>query len=148
MARLIDRNHCSALLISCSDFRFKSTERAFAQAASLADDYDLLARPGAIRSLVQPRSPGMRETMLEEIRLLWSAHQFSRVLLLNHVSCRAYDDIAGPENEAVTHTDHLRRAIPIVDSMFNGVTVEAYLIEHSENAFVVTKIAQDADTPR
>jgi hypothetical protein len=141
MALLIDRNDCSALVITCSDFRFKSAEREFAEAAGLRDDYDLLARPGSIRSLVQPRNPAWRESMLEEIRLLWSAHQFRRVLLVNHVSCRAYDDIATRDNELEIHAGHLRRAVATVEGMFSGVNAEPYLIDFVDGAFVATKVA-------
>ncbi len=141
MPQLIDRDHCSALVITCSDFRFKSTERQFAEAAGLEDDYDLLARPGSIRSLVLPRSIAARDTMLDEIRLLWSIHQFSRVLLVNHVSCRAYDDIATADNELAVHVDHLRRAVPIVEGMFNGVNADPYIIDWVSGDFVVAKVA-------
>jgi len=146
MGRLIDRNRCSALVITCSDFRFKSAERAFVEAAQLADDYDLLARPGSVRSLVQPRSTASRDGMLDEIRMLWSVHQFSRVLLVNHVSCRAYDDIATPDNELAVHADHLRRAISAVEGLFNGVTADSYLIDYVAGDFVATKIAPSAES--
>jgi hypothetical protein len=140
MTALIDRSHCSALVITCSDFRFKATERAFAETAGLDDDYDLLARPGAARSLVQPRSPAANATMIDEMRLLHSLHQFSRVLLLNHTSCRAYDDLAGPENERAVHTDHLRRAVGVVQAMLPGVNPEPYYLDYVEGAFAVTKV--------
>ena len=79
---LFERATCSALVITCSDFRFKSCERAFAEAAGLDDDYDLIARPGAIRSLVLPRNAAARESMEEEILLLWRLHRFTRVLMV------------------------------------------------------------------
>lgn len=91
--------------------------------------------------LVQPKSPAARDTLLEEIRLLWSVHKFSRVLLVNHASCRAYDDLAGTEQEIAVHAEHLRRAVPIVEAMFAGVTAEPYFIDHSGGEFVVTKVA-------
>jgi len=141
MPQLIDRNQCSALVITCSDFRFKSTERAFTEAARLQDDYDLLARPGSIRSLVQPRNPSARDSMLDEIRMLWSVHQFARVLLVNHVSCRAYDDIATPGNELAIHAGHLRRAVPVIEAMFNGVKADPYIIDCVDGQFITTKVA-------
>jgi hypothetical protein len=141
MTSLIDRSACSALVITCSDFRFKSAERQFAEAAGLADDYDLVARPGGIRGLVQPRSAAAGQSMLDEIRLLWSVHGFGRLLMLNHVSCRAYDDLATPQNEIEVHGDHLRRAVSVVESMFNGVTAEPYLIDVAQGTFVVSRVA-------
>jgi hypothetical protein len=125
--QLAARTTCQALVITCSDFRFKSAERRFLESLRLADDYDLLAEPGSIRSLVLPRSIAARDTMLEEIRLLWGLHKFRRVLALNHLSCRAYDDLATPENEREVHMGHLRRARPMIEQPFAGVRAELYL---------------------
>lgn len=125
---LYARATCSALVITCSDFRFKTAERSLAEAAGLADDYDLIARPGAIRSLVAPRSPAARESMEEEVRLLWKLHAFSRVLMVNHESCRAYDDLTRRHNEREVHREHLRAAGPVVKRLCHGVTAEAYLV--------------------
>jgi len=124
---LVARKTCSALVITCADFRFKSAERRFLEAAGLVDDYDLLAEPGGIRNLVLPRNIAARDTMLEEIRLLWGLHKFTRVLAINHLSCRAYDDLATTENEREVHTDHLRRARAIIEGPFAGVRAETWL---------------------
>jgi hypothetical protein len=127
-------------VITCSDFRFKSAERAFLEASELADDYDLIARPGAARSLVAPRSAVVGHTMEEEVRLLWSLHRFTRILLLNHVSCRAYDDIATSENEREVHAGHLRRAASVLDGRFAGVRVEAYLADVDDGGIAVRAV--------
>jgi hypothetical protein len=125
---LFERSTCSALVITCSDFRFKHAEHAFADAAGLGDDYDLIARPGAIRSLVLPRNEAWRTSMEEEIALLWRLHRFTRVLMVNHVSCRAYDDIATVENEREVHAQHLAAAEKIVEGLVEGVRAEAYVV--------------------
>lgn len=140
MGSLVDRSRCSALVITCSDFRFKSASREFAQTQGLTDDYDLIARPGAIRSLVAPRTAAMRESMELEIRLLWSIHQFKDILFLNHVSCRAYDDIATTENEVDTHIAHLRTAETLVESWFNGVDARPHLMNVIDGKIVVQDV--------
>ena len=124
--QLFARGACTALVITCSDFRFKSAERAFLEAAGLADDYDLIARPGAARALVAPRDDASRQTMLDEIRMLWELHRFTRVLLLNHMSCRAYDDLATGDAQRAVHQAHLRAAAAELER--DGLAVEAYLI--------------------
>jgi hypothetical protein len=124
---LFRRERCSALVITCSDFRFKSAERTFAD-QSFPDDYDLIARPGAIRSLVAPRIPAARDTLQVEIELLWSLHGFTRVLMVNHVSCRAYDDLATEQNEIAVHTEHLTKARAVIEQRMSGVSAEAYLL--------------------
>jgi hypothetical protein len=106
----------------------------------LADDYDLIARPGAARSLVAPRSIAAGDTMHEEVRLLWSLHHFTRVLLVNHVSCRAYDDIATTENEHEVHAQHLRLAAEAVERRFEGVQAEPYLVDMVEGELTVRPI--------
>jgi hypothetical protein len=124
---LFARTTCAALLITCSDFRFKSVERELAESCGLRDDYDLIARPGGVRSLVAPRSPAAGETMVEEIALLHRLHRFGRVLLVNHQSCRAYDDIASPANERAVHVDHLRGAASLLQERLT-VQPEPYLL--------------------
>jgi hypothetical protein len=130
---LFGRSTCSALVITCSDFRCKRAEQAFAEAAGLLDDYDLIARPGGIRSLVAPRNEAARLSMQEEIRLLWQLHRFARVLMVNHLSCRAYDDIATAANEREIHASHLVAAAPIVTGMLDGARVEPYIAGMGED---------------
>jgi hypothetical protein len=139
---LLERQTCSALVITCSDFRFKHAEQAFAEAAGLRDDYDLIARPGAIRSLVLPRDEAARISMQEEMHLLWLLHRFTRVLMVQHVSCRAYDDIANYANEREIHAEHLVAAAPIVERLMPGVWAEGYIVEPGHDGVLqVTRAA-------
>jgi hypothetical protein len=137
---LYARGSCTALVITCSDFRFKSVERAFAEAAALSDDYDLIARPGAIRSLVAPRSSAARETLEEEIALLWRVHGFARVLMVNHMSCRAYDDLVADTDERALHAAHLRQAGPAIERLCAGVVAEGYVVGLADGVLRVERI--------
>ena len=141
--QLFARGACSALVITCSDFRFKSVERAFLEAAGLVDDYDLIARPGAARSLVAPREDAARDSMLDEIQMLWQLHRFERVLLLNHMSCRAYDDLATGDAQRPVHEAHLRAAAVEVERRFDGVTAEPYLIVMADGALRIERVAAE-----
>ena len=77
---LLERATCSALVITCSDFRIKSAEHALVDAAGLRDDYDLIARPGAIRSLVLPRNAAAGASMEEgDPVVVEAAHVHPRV---------------------------------------------------------------------
>ncbi len=124
--QLFARGTCAALVITCSDFRFKGAERSLLEAAGLADDYDLIARPGASRLLAAPRDAASRETLLDEMRLLRQLHGFTRVLLVNHMSCRAYDDLATGEAQRAVHEAHLRAAA--AELQRGGLSVEPYLV--------------------
>jgi hypothetical protein len=137
---LYARSTCSALVITCSDFRFKAVERAFAEAAGLAGDYDLIARPGAIRSLVAPRNDAARQSMEEEIALLWKLHRFTRVLMVNHLSCRAYDDLAATADERAIHEAHLRAATAAIARRNPALIPEPYLIALTGDVLQVTSV--------
>jgi Putative carbonic anhydrase len=138
---LYARAACSALVITCSDFRFKSVERTFVEMAGLVDDYDLIARPGAIRSLVSPRNTAARDSMEEEILMLWKLHRFTRVLMMNHLSCRAYDDLAAGADERSVHLAHLQAAGPAIERRYEGVTAEAYLVAIVDGVLRVEKVS-------
>ena len=137
---LYARSTCSALVITCSDFRFKSVERSFVEVAGLDGDYDLIARPGAIRSLVAPRSAAARESMEEEILMLWKLHAFTRVLMVNHLSCRAYDDLTSGNDEREIHRAHLQTAASAIERRYEGVTPEPYLIALVGGALRVERV--------
>lgn len=137
---LFIRSTCAALVITCSDFRFKSAERSFASSLGLADDYDLIARPGAIRSIVEPRTPDGRQSLLEEIGLLWRLHSFQRVLMLNHMSCRAYDDLTAGRDERSVHADHLQEAARVIEKSLAGVKAEPYLVALVDGAITAQRV--------
>ena len=138
---LFTRSACSALVITCADFRFKSVEQAFIESAGLVDDYDLIARPGAVRSLVSPRDEAARASMEAEVRLLHALHRFTRVLMLNHVSCRAYDDLVAGADERALHVAQLATAREAIARCCEGATAEPYLITISGGEARVEKIA-------
>jgi hypothetical protein len=144
---LLARTTCTALVITCSDFRFKSAERRFIESAGLTDDYDLIARPGGIRSLVLPRDAAAGESMNDEIRLLWGLHRFNRIIALNHLSCRAYDDIAIQQNERAIHVAHLEQAGALLDTRFAGVRAQLYLADTVGGRIAVVPV-QDERSPR
>lgn len=134
------RSTCRALVITCSDFRFKTVERAFAETAGIVDDYDLIARPGSVRSLVAARDDAARASMEDEVRLLWKLHAFPRVLMINHLDCRAYDDIAIRADNREIHIAHLRAAAEAVRGICEGVRPETYLVTTTNGAQAVERV--------
>ena len=139
--QLPSRTTCSALVIACSDFRVQSVEREFFERAGLRDDYDLIARPGSIRSLVAPRNEAARTSMEEEISILHRIHAFERVVMINHASCRAYDDIATTANELDLHADHLEQAATRIRELLGGVKPETFIAIPDGNAFKLNATA-------
>jgi hypothetical protein len=139
-AALLARSTCEALLITCSDFRFNSVKRRFAHAAGLKDDYDLIARPGGIRSLVAPRDAAAGDSMNDEIRMLRDMHKFTRILAVNHLDCGAYRDIATSVDERDVHLGHLLRAKAMLEAGFPEVRAETYLAEASARGVRVVPV--------
>jgi hypothetical protein len=137
---LAARRRCAALVITCSDFRFKSAERALAESAGLRDDYDLIARPGSIRSLVTPRTPAMRETMEAEVELLWKLHGFTRVLMVQHMTCAAYADLAEHGDERALHLAHLATAGEWVAAHLAGARAEPYIANVVDGAIQIERV--------
>lgn len=131
---------CRALVISCSDFRFVSAQRQARLDLGLENAYDLLARPGGVRQLVQPLSEAGRETIYEEIALLHRLHGFERILLMNHMTCGAYADVWESGREADVHREHLLRAKEILLGRYPGMSVEPYLSVIIDDAAVVTAV--------
>ena len=123
----LSKARCRALVISCSDFRFISAQRQIRLDLGLDNAYDLLARPGGVFSLVRSTSKIARESMLEEIHLLRSLHHFRSILLMNHVTCGAYRDLARGKREMQMHRDDLLRAKSMLEERYRGMRVTAYL---------------------
>lgn len=118
---------CRALVISCSDFRFISAQRQARLVLGLENAYDLIARPGGVRQVVLPTSEAARQTMEEEIALLHKLHDFDRILLMNHMNCGMYQDLASAEDERRVHIEHLAEAKQLLEQRFPGLVIETYL---------------------
>ncbi|MGE0601721.1 MAG: hypothetical protein AB7N24_00675 [Dehalococcoidia bacterium] len=119
--------NCRALVISCSDFRFVSAQRQARLDFGLENAYDLVARPGGVRQIVLPTSKAAQVTMEEEIALLYKLHDFQRILLMNHMNCGMYQDLATPEIEEAVHREHLAKARAILAERYPGLGIETYL---------------------
>ena len=56
------------------------------------------------------------------------------------LGCRAYDDLATPENEREIHTDHLRRARTLIEGPFAGVRAETYLARLGASGIEIVQV--------
>lgn len=136
----LSKARCRALVISCSDFRFISAQRQARLDLGLANAYDLIARPGGVRQMVQPTSEAARQTMEEEIALLYDLHRFRRVLLMNHMNCGMYRDLAKRRLEEAVHREHLDRARTLLLMRFPGLAIERYLSVIGKQGVEVVRI--------
>jgi hypothetical protein len=135
---------CDALVISCSDFRFISAQRQARLVLGLENAYDLVARPGGVRQIVLPTSEAARATMEEEIALLYDLHRFERILLMNHMNCGMYQDLAAADEMRV-HKEHLAAAREILARRFPGLAIETYLSVVEEDTVKVLGMDPEAE---
>ena len=140
----ISEARCLALVISCSDFRFIAAQREARVALGLNNAYDLVARPGGVRSLVEPSSEAASVTMHEEIRLLHRLHGFERILLMNHMNCGAYQQLVAPDEEEAYHRKHLLAAKQVLQRQFPGLKVEPYLSLIADDTVEVVPVDEEA----
>lgn len=136
--------NCRALVISCSDYRFIAAQREARVELGLNNAYDLVARPGGVRSLVAPASEAAQATMFEEIALLYRLHDFDRILLMNHMNCGAYQALVEPENEEALHREHLMTAKRILREQYPGLTVEPFLSVIVDDGVEVVPVDDEA----
>lgn len=115
-------HECENLVLMCMDFRFHE-KLAQVIAHSGYRQFDLVALPGGSKSVTDEIS---REAVLAAIRVGVSAHNVQRVIIVDHVDCRAYggsEAFAGPEEEELRHTDALLEASRIIREKFPELEV-------------------------
>ena len=137
---LRDRSGCSALVITCSDFRLQHAVHAYLEAHGLDDDFDQIVRPGAARSLVAPRNDAARISMEEEIALLHRIHGFTRVLVVHHIDCKAYADLAEGRDERALHDEQTALVADRLATLLPGVTTERLLADFDEGRYLISPI--------
>lgn len=113
---------CDNLAVMCMDFRF---HRRVCDLLSYAGyrDYNLMALPGASKSVLSETS---RETVISAIRLVVDAHGVKRVIIVDHVDCRAYGGSEAFPNAAAeeqAHRDALSQAANVISESFPKLQV-------------------------
>ncbi len=115
-------HECENLVLMCMDFRFHE-KLAQVIGHSGYRQFDLLALPGGSKSVVDESSRGV---MLAAIEIGVSAHKVKRVIIVDHVDCRAYggsEAFESPEAEELRHTEALLEASGIVRERFPELEV-------------------------
>ena len=115
-------HECENLVVMCMDFRFH---------AKIVDvighsgyrPFDLVALPGGSKSITDEVS---REVVFAAIEIGVSVHGVKRVIIVDHIDCRAYggsEAFASPEEEERRHTDALLEASRIIREKFPTIEV-------------------------
>ena len=115
-------HECDSLVVMCMDFRFHA-KIAEIIAHSGYRQFDLVALPGGSRSITDE---GSREAVLSAIEIGVTVHKVRRVIIVDHVDCRAYggsEAFKDAEEEERRHTDALLEASRIVREKVPGLEV-------------------------
>lgn len=105
-----------ALIIRCIDYRFVTQSRKFKDDQGLKDKYDLIAFPGASKSIHQ---------LFDAIEVSNRLHKPKKIMVMDHEDCGAFGD----KNSLKDHTESLEKAEKLLNIQFPGIPVELYYIK-------------------
>jgi hypothetical protein len=116
------------LVIHCSDPRFQAAYREVID--SLGEHYDPIVGAGASKKIVE------NETILPEIQMLHSLHNFDKAYILDHMKCAAFN-IAQEKEEKAAHFKTMKAAKEILECAMPGLSVEYHLLGPKAEIFEV-----------
>ena len=108
-------HHCTALVISCIDFRFQQFIENWTNQNLGSKKYDHVALGGGIYDFY---------TILKQVDISYKLHAIKKVILLNHEDCGAY----GKEGTYKRHKADLVEAERKIEALYPHLDVEAYYI--------------------
>jgi carbonic anhydrase len=106
-------HECENLVVMCMDFRFHEKVSQVIEHSGYRQ-FDLVAMPGGSKSITDEAT---RAAALAAIEIGVSVHHIRRVIIVDHVDCRAYggsEAFESPEAEESRHADALLQAGRII----------------------------------
>ena len=113
---------CDNLVLMCMDFRFHKQISDLISCAGYRD-FDIIALPGASKAVLSDVS---RDVVLGAVKLVIGAHGVKRVIIVDHVDCRAYggsEAFTDSSTEERTHQEALQQAAAILKDSFPDLEV-------------------------
>ena len=123
-----------ALLLTCLDFRLPRLIARYMAGRGLADRYNHVILAGASLGAVTDAYPAWGTTFRQHLELSIEVHRISRVIVLDHRDCRAYERILGSEHcgdrlrEAEAHARRLVDLRVAIHSSYPALDVELLLM--------------------
>ena len=114
-----DANNCTALVISCIDYRFISSCRDYLVKLGIKDRYDLLTTPGASISI---------QKIKEGIKTSLKVHVPNEVYIFDHDDCAVY----GKNNSEERHIQNLKKAKEVINKIQNGLKINTYIVKFNK----------------
>jgi hypothetical protein len=112
----LKRHKSDALVVNCCDPRFQEAYRQAAEQVS--EFYDLMAVPGESKAIVEDLS------VIKNIKLLHSLHDFTQVHIMDHIECGAFGKI---DDEVDSHSKYMHLAIQKINKTLPEVKVIPHL---------------------
>ena len=135
------RIHAAA--IYCSDGRFGEQFDDLLRNSLRLLDYDRIAIPGGPACLAgYPEVAHEEAVAADQLELLITAHQLSRIVLIAHQECAFYTQRLGvsPEDQEQQQREDLANAVERIGWMNSTVTVDCYLAHLEKNRIVFEQL--------
>jgi len=112
-------NKCTALVISCIDYRFISSRRDYLLKIGIKDRYGLLTTPGASLNV---------QKIKDDIKTSLKVHSPSEVYIFDHSDCAVY----GENNSEERHTQNLKKAKEVINKIQNDLKIYTYIVKFNK----------------
>ena len=121
------QHDCQAVMLCCQDFRFWGKNTEFVKLGLGIPDFDLVALPGAVKTVNQTTAKG--DMALKALDISVRLHQAKTIVLINHCDCGAYGgskNFAGLDAEKQFHEQELRQAKVKLQTLFPEKKIMIY----------------------
>lgn len=114
-------HHCSAIVVTCIDFRFQKFIEEWMNKTLGEGQYDRVAWAGGVFDLAG---------ILKQIEISNRLHGIKKVILVNHEDCGAYGEAGTPKRHAADLSDVAAKIM----ALYPHLSVETYYL-HLDGTF-------------
>lgn len=107
---------CTALVISCIDFRIQRCVEEWARKNLGEGNYDRVALAGGVKN---------RDVILGQVDISVRLHGIKKVILMNHEDCGAYGD----EGTEAKHKEDLSEAAEVTRAKYPMLEIQTYYVK-------------------
>ena len=123
----MEQHHCSTVVVSCIDFRFREANDAFIEKGLGEKNFDTLNYPGGGKSFASDGPE--RELLADKIeQVCVDLHDVKRIVIMNHWDCGGYGGSGhfhSPDEEEETYRSDLEKARVYLKRRFPNLDIVA-----------------------
>jgi hypothetical protein len=128
------KSHVPVLLLSCMDYRLVQATERYMSRRGLKGKYDHVILAGASLGATSTKVPAWNTTFWEHVPIAIRLHGVSRVMVLDHRECGAYDELlpgccTNPDDETKVHTETLRELRKQINERHSQLRVELLIMD-------------------